>query len=78
MSGSNNYWPTAWLNQLVYIPAMSSCNEVTLDPNLSTRPAAGRARLPIERNESDMVVADPFTSEIKHKVHVPYPNSSGA
>jgi hypothetical protein len=32
----------------------------------------------IERNETDLVVADPFTGEIKKKVRVPYPNNSGA
>src|SRR5439155_53463 len=32
----------------------------------------------IERNESDMVVADPLTGEVKKKVHAPYPNVSGA
>jgi alcohol dehydrogenase (cytochrome c) len=31
----------------------------------------------IERNESDLVVADPLTGEVKKRVHVPYPNVSG-
>ena len=45
MSGGNNYWPAAYSQKtkLIYIPAMSSCNEVTLDPSLPTRPATGRA-----------------------------------
>jgi hypothetical protein len=30
----------------------------------------------IERNESDIVVVDPFTGEVKKKVHKPYPNHS--
>src|SRR5712675_489343 len=82
MSGGNNYWPTAYSprTKLVYIPAMSSCNEVTLDPNLSNKAGdwKGATFRHIERNESDMIVADPLTGEIKHKVHVPYPNNSGA
>ena len=32
----------------------------------------------IERNETDLVVADPFSGEVKRKVRVPYPNNSGA
>jgi alcohol dehydrogenase (cytochrome c) len=82
MSGGNNYWPTAYSprTKLVYIPAMSSCNEVTLDPSLSSKAGdwKGATFRHIERNESDMIVADPLTGEIKHKVHVPYPNNSGA
>ena len=31
-----------------------------------------------ERNESEIVAADPVTGEIKKKVHVAYPNVSGA
>jgi Tripartite tricarboxylate transporter family receptor len=30
------------------------------------------------QNETDLVVADPFTGDIKKKVRVPYPNNSGA
>jgi alcohol dehydrogenase (cytochrome c) len=32
----------------------------------------------IERNESDIIVVDPFTGEVKKKVHKPYPNHSAA
>jgi hypothetical protein len=31
-----------------------------------------------ERNESDIVVLDPFTGEVKKKLHKPYPNHSAA
>jgi hypothetical protein len=31
-----------------------------------------------ERNESDIVVLDPFTGEVKKKLHQPYPNHSAA
>jgi alcohol dehydrogenase (cytochrome c) len=60
---------------------MSSCSQSTLDP------AAGRAASGViaggvnkytERNESDIVVVDPFTGEVKKKVHKPYPNHSAA
>jgi alcohol dehydrogenase (cytochrome c) len=32
----------------------------------------------VERNESDIVVVDPFTGEIKEKLHKQYPNHSAA
>ena len=59
---------------------MSSCNEVTLDPKLSTKAGdwKGATFSNIERNETDLIVADPFTGEVKTKVRVPYPNNSGA
>jgi alcohol dehydrogenase (cytochrome c) len=82
MSGGNNYWPTAYSQKtkLLYIPAMSSCNELTLDPSLSNKAGdwKGATFRNIERNETDMIVADPLTGEIKKKIRVPYPNVSGA
>lgn len=82
MSGGANYWPVAYSQKtkLLYIPAMSSCNEVTLDPTLSNKAGdwKGAKFRNIERNESDLIVADPFTGEVKRKVRVPYPNNSGA
>jgi alcohol dehydrogenase (cytochrome c) len=82
MSGGNNYWPAAYSQKtkLLYIPSMSSCNEVTLDPKLSTKAGdwKGATFKNIERNETDLIVADPFTGDVKTKVRVPYPNNSGA
>jgi len=82
MSGGNNYWPAAYSRKtkLLYIPAMSSCNEVTLDPTLSNKAGdwKGAKFRNIERNETDIIVADPLTGEVKKKVRFPYPNNSGA
>jgi alcohol dehydrogenase (cytochrome c) len=82
MSGGNNYWPAAYSQKtrLLYIPSMSSCNEVTLDPKLSNKAGdwKGASFRNIERNETDMIVADPFTGDVTKKVRVPYPNNSGA
>jgi alcohol dehydrogenase (cytochrome c) len=82
MSGGNNYWPAAYSQRtkLLYIPAMSSCNEVTFDPSLSNKAGdwKGAKFRNVERNETDIVVADPFTGEVKQKVRFPYPNNSGA
>jgi alcohol dehydrogenase (cytochrome c) len=75
MSGGNNYWPAAYSPKtgLMYIPAMSSCNEVTLDPKLSNKAGdwKGATFRNIERNESDMIVADPLTGEVKKKLRIP-------
>jgi alcohol dehydrogenase (cytochrome c) len=82
MSGGNNYWPAAYSpkTKLLYIPSMSSCNEVTLDPKLSSKAGdwKGATFKNIERNETDLIVADPLTGDVKKRVRVPYPNNSGA
>ena len=81
MSGGNNYFPAAYSPKtgLLYIPAMSSCNQVTLDTNLSNKAGdwKGATFKSIERNESDITLADPLTGEVKKKVHIAYPNNSG-
>jgi alcohol dehydrogenase (cytochrome c) len=81
MGGGNNFYPASYSarTRLIYIPSMSSCNQVTLDPSLSNKAGdwKGAAFKHIERNESDIIVADPLTGEIKKKVHIPYPNNSG-
>ena len=82
MSGGNNFWPSSYSpkTKLMYIPAMTSCNEVTLDPNLSSKAGdwKGATFRHIERNESDLIAADPLTGEVKKRIHIPYPNNSGA
>src|SRR5437588_12779627 len=82
MSGGNNFWSASYSprTRLLYIPSNSSCNEVTLDTSLSNKAGdwKGATFRHIERNESDLIVADPLTGEIKKKIHLPYPNHSGA
>jgi alcohol dehydrogenase (cytochrome c) len=82
MSGGNNFWPASYSpkTKLMYIPAMTSCNEVTLDPSLSNKAGdwKGATFRHIERNESDLIAADPLTGEVKKKIHIPYPDNSGA
>jgi alcohol dehydrogenase (cytochrome c) len=81
MSGGNNFWPSAYSpkTKLLYIPSLSSCNELTLDPSLSNKAGdwKGARFHNIERNESDIITADPMTGEIKTTIHIPYPNNSG-
>jgi alcohol dehydrogenase (cytochrome c) len=82
MSGGNNFWSASYSpkTRLLYIPSNSSCNEVTLDPSLSNKAGdwKGATFKHIERNESDLIVADPFTGEVKRRIHSAYPNNSAA
>ncbi len=81
MGGGNNFYPSSYSpkTKLIYIPSMSSCNEVTLDPRLSNKAGdwKGASFRHIQRNESDIVAADPFTGETVKKLHIPYVNNSG-
>jgi alcohol dehydrogenase (cytochrome c) len=82
MGGGNNFWPSSYSpkTRLMYIPALTNCNEVTLDPSLSNKAGdwKGATFRHIERNESDLIAADPLTGEIKKRIHIPYPDHSGA
>jgi alcohol dehydrogenase (cytochrome c) len=82
MSGGNNYWPASYSQRtkLIYIPSNASCNEVTLDPKLSNKAGdwKGATFRNIERVETDIILADPFTGEVKKQIRNPYPNVSGA
>jgi alcohol dehydrogenase (cytochrome c) len=73
MQGGSNYWPTAYSQKtkMLYIPSMASCNELTLDPSLSNKKGdwKGAKFRDIERNQSDIVMADPYTGEVKKRVH---------
>jgi alcohol dehydrogenase (cytochrome c) len=81
--GGNNYWSASYSRRtrLLYIPSATSCNETTLDPSMArnaTGSIPGGAARHIERAESDMIVVDPFTREVKQKMRKPYPNRSAA
>ena len=81
--GGNNYWSASYSRRtnLLYIPSSSTCNEATFDPNEGRNAngsmLGGAARYP-ERNESDMVIVNPFSGEVKKKIHNLYPNRSAA
>jgi alcohol dehydrogenase (cytochrome c) len=81
MGGGNNFYPASYSakTKLLYIPSTSSCNEVTLDTSLSNKAGdwKGARFRSIERNESDVIVADPLTGEVKKKLHIAYSNKSG-
>jgi alcohol dehydrogenase (cytochrome c) len=80
--GGNNFWSSAYSpkTKLLYIPTRSNCDEVTLTQDPGKSPAGfftGGAFKYTARNETDIVVADPFTGDIVKKLHVPYPNNAG-
>jgi alcohol dehydrogenase (cytochrome c) len=81
--GGNNYWSASYSRKtkLLYIPSASSCNEATLDPDMgrsATGSMPGGVAKYIERAESDMIVVEPFTGEVKKRIRKPYPNRSAA
>jgi alcohol dehydrogenase (cytochrome c) len=80
MGGGNNFFPPSYSKKtgLLYIPSLSSCNESTFDPEAMKRGIFfTRNNSQIERNEADIVMADPLTGEVKKRAHNVYPNVSG-
>jgi alcohol dehydrogenase (cytochrome c) len=80
MWGGNNYYPPSYSPKtgLIYIPALSMCNQSTLDQEAIKKGIYfSRISNNNERNESDIVAADPLTGEIKNRVHSIYSNVSG-
>src|ERR1700730_6656625 len=82
--GGNNYWSASYSpkTKLLYIPSRPTCNEVTMTPdqlrNPSTGSMLGGGVKFLARTESEIIVADPFTGEVRNRVRVPYPNFSAA
>jgi alcohol dehydrogenase (cytochrome c) len=81
--GGNNFWSASYSpkTKLLYIPTRSTCDEVTLTQDNRKNAngiITGGARKYVARNETDIIVADPFSGEIKKKLHVPYPDNSAA
>jgi alcohol dehydrogenase (cytochrome c) len=80
LTGGNNYFPPSYSRRtgLLYIPAYTMCNDMTLDQeSIKKGIYFSRAMKFTERNESDMVMADPLTGEVKKRAHSTYPNGSG-
>jgi alcohol dehydrogenase (cytochrome c) len=85
-TGGNNFWPTSYSQKtkLMYIPAMTACEDVTNDRSLAERGKAegwfvrsgGGYKAP-ERYESNLTAVDPVTGEVKKNLRLKYPNYSG-
>jgi alcohol dehydrogenase (cytochrome c) len=80
-AGGSNFWPAAYSQRtkLIYIPALTPCADLTRKPE-DYKPGnwRGGSYKQTERFETDLIAMDPFTGNIKGKVHVPFPNYSGA
>jgi alcohol dehydrogenase (cytochrome c) len=81
--GGNNYWSASYSprTKLIYIPSRPTCDEVTMTPDQlrsSTGSMPGGGIRFFARTESEIVVADPFTGEVKHRLRSTYPNYSAA
>ena len=81
--GGSNFWSASYSQKtkLLYIPTRSTCDEISLTQDIRKNANGiinGASRKYIARNETDLVVADPFTGEVKKKLHVPYPDNSAA
>jgi len=81
--GGNNFWSASYSpkTKLLYIPSRPGCDEITFNPNAGRTPLGGLlggSSRYTERSESEIVVTDPFTGDIKDRVRMPYPNSSAA
>jgi alcohol dehydrogenase (cytochrome c) len=81
LSGGNNFWPASYSRRtgLLYVTtSMSSCGR-TSNTKLATLAGdwKGGAFREVGRVESDIVVVDPLTGEVKRKLHSIYPNNSG-
>jgi alcohol dehydrogenase (cytochrome c) len=81
--GGSNFWSASYSRrtQLMYIPTRATCDEITLTQDIRKNANGiinGASRRYIARNETDIVVADPFTGEVKNKLHIPYPDNSAA
>ena len=83
-NGGNNYYPSSYSQrtQLLYIPAMTACEFVSIDKDKPKNekgwiPRSGGSFKVEDRYESDLSAVDPVTFEIKKKVHLRYPNYSG-
>lgn len=80
MGGDNNYWPPAYSRKtkILYIPSWTACSDVTRDQQAITKGIFFSQRFcNVERNETEIVAADPTIGEIKQKPHVICPNVSG-
>ena len=81
--GGNNYWSASYSprTRLLYIPSRPTCDEVTMTPDQlrsSTGSMPGGGIRFFARTESEIVVADPFTGEVKHRLRSTYPNYTAA
>jgi alcohol dehydrogenase (cytochrome c) len=80
-AGGNNYWPSSYSpkTKLIYIPALTTCVTVTVDPEKHNKQKGWNGGLSqtTERWESSLTAADPLTGEVKKVATQKYPNYAG-
>jgi alcohol dehydrogenase (cytochrome c) len=80
-AGGNNYWPSSYSprTKLLYIPALTTCVTVTVDPAKHSKERGWNGGLSqtTERWESNLTAVDPLTGEVKKVVQMRYPNYAG-
>src|SRR6266852_5821866 len=80
LTGGNNYFPPSYSRRtgLLYIPAYTMCNASTRDQEAITKGIYfSRISKFTERSDTDPVMADPLTGEVKKRAHSAYTNVSG-
>src|ERR1700730_15057753 len=79
--GGNNYWPSSYSpkTKLLYVPALTGCDDVKLDTAMHSKERGwnGGTRSTAHRLESNRTAIHHTTGEIKHSIHLRYPNVSG-
>jgi alcohol dehydrogenase (cytochrome c) len=81
IAGGTNFWPAAYSRNtgLVYVPTHEGCGQVTPDVTAHVKGKFfGGAIGDGGRVTGGLVVVDPGSGEVKKRVELPYPNSSGA
>jgi alcohol dehydrogenase (cytochrome c) len=80
VTGGTNFWPSAYSGKTgyLYIPAAEGCGQVTVDTSAHIKGRfGGGGGGGDERITSSFTILDPGSGEIKRRVELPYPNSSG-
>jgi hypothetical protein len=79
-TGGTNFWPSSYSRRTgyLYIPAAEGCGQVSVDTSAHIKGSfGGGAGGGSERITSSFTILDPGSGEIKKRVELPYPNSSG-
>jgi alcohol dehydrogenase (cytochrome c) len=80
ITGGTNFWPSSYSSKTgyVYIPAAEGCGQVSVDTSAHVKGKfGGGGGGGDERITSSFTILDPGSGEIKKRVELPYPNSSG-
>ena len=79
-TGGTNFWPSSYSRKTgyLYIPAAEGCGQVSVDTSAHVKGRfGGGGGGGDERITSSFSILDPSSGEIKKRVDLPYPNSSG-